>query len=181
MKKLPGLFFLTALMLVLFVGCQQPFSSKTGTPTATPVPPAPASLLARTGRGPLNQAVYSADSKYILAAFGTGVSSLCSCNMTEIGFYNLPDGPRSLVFFPDGREVAVGTAQGQVLFLQFDPATGLLTPASRPALSARQASNVVKDPFEISQINLSPDGRYLAALSTRSQMQVWDLENGQAT
>jgi WD40 repeat protein len=175
MKNLRSRILLSAiLILVLLAGCAEAAS------TATPTPPAAdvASLLARTGRGVLHTAVYSSDSAYVLAAFDNGISILCACDMQEINYYPIAEQPLSLAFFPDGHELAVGTGDGNILFLQFSSETGTLSPASRHPLSASQASNSADDPFQVATIAIAPDGKTLAALSGKYQLQAWKLPEG---
>lgn len=176
--------FTVLLLVTLFLSaCNLPGSASTPTSTpgtvSCPDPEASGGLLGRMGRGVLSAVVYSPDGEFILAAFGTGISVVEQRFMTEIDFYPIPEEPRSLAFFPDGREVAVGTAQGQVLFFHYAPETGALGELSRPTLQGKDASNIPFDPFAINLLKLSPDARFLA-VSTSFQIQIWDLRSGAA-
>jgi WD40 repeat protein len=162
--------------LAMLAGCTR--SSSTAIPTA-PVPSESSQRVAQIGRGAFHSAMYSIDSNYVLAAFDNGISILCSCDMNEIGFFPLAEAPLSLAFFPNGVELAVGTAQGNILFLQFSIETGELSQSARPMVSASQASNDPQDPFDVTTMVLSPDGRTLAALSGTSQLQAWNLSEDQ--
>jgi WD40 repeat protein len=147
-------------------------------PTASPAPTAqPATLLGWTGKGELNQTVFTADGRFLLAAYDSEISVLDAASLEEIDFYELSDGAHALSLFPGGLEAAVGTLQGEVIFLKFDPASGKLGQPARPALvaQARIKSTGQEYPHAVHVLAVSPDGRILGVASG-NEVQFWNLD-----
>lgn len=195
MIRTPALLFLIAILLA---ACNSPIPPPDSTPTLgktprpdatlpptsspTEIPPQTATLLAQVGRGIINAAIYSADGKYILAAFSLGVVVFHTADLSESAFLPLPEKPLCLALFNQGNEIVLGTEMGSVFFFNFNSSTGQILRAARPRLDPRlkEMASPPDNPFyyrAIRTIAGSLDGRFVA-VATVNQAQAWNLETG---
>ncbi len=176
---------LVGLPLVL-ANCGAPALEVSPTPTSAPVtqtaiPSQSAELLTKTGYGDIHDLAYSADGKFILVAFETGLGVLTADSLKQVSFWDVPVSLLRLALLAE-KEVALLSGEGQILFVSIDPNTGSLSASPRAPLpeAARQRFD---DPQNI-QIATSPDGRFLSVATTlggQRTVQAWDLQTGQLT
>jgi len=181
--RLAWTFFLVILFLML-VGCGSPAAKTPDIPTKAPdmptaTPSREAQLLAKIGHGAIHDILYTQDGKFILAAFGTGLGALDARKLEIVSFWDLPVAALRLALLAE-KEISILTADGQILFVGFDPLTGALNASSRTPLPSEALLSF--EDAERLYLAASPDGRYLAfsgAAGGAYHIRVWNLETGQ--
>ena len=177
--RIPYFIALAGLVMIL-TSCSSPTTS---TPTgAAPVPsPAPtedtshqAKLLAKVGKGKINNTIYTPNGKFILVAYDTGIGVLKTVDLGQVDFSDMPEKSMSLALLGDKNEVAVYMRNGSIQFLGFDQSNGVLSNSDLPALDT--GVQIYSDDT-VSKLSSSPDGNFLA-FSANSITQVWNLETG---
>jgi WD40 repeat protein len=175
-------FIALAGLLFTLTSCSSP---STSTPTAaapasvpTPIPTEDTShqvqLLAKVGKGIINNTIYTSDGKYILVAYDTGVGVLKAPDLGQVDFSDTSEKSMSLALLGDKNEVAVYMHDGNIQFLRFDQSSGVLSNSDRTVLDAGVQ---IHNDGEVSKLSGSPDGKYLA-FSANNVTQVWNLETG---
>jgi hypothetical protein len=137
-------FIALAGLLFTLTSCSSPTTSTpTVTTTAsvpTPVPTEDTShqvqLLAKVGKGKINNTIYTPDGKFILVAYDTGIGVLKAADLGQVDFWDMPERTMSLALLGDKNEIALYTQDGNILFLGFDQSSGVLSHSERTVLDA---------------------------------------------
>ncbi len=175
-------FIALAGLLFTLTSCSSPTTSTpTATSTAsvpTPIPTEDTShqvqLLAKVGKGIINNTIYSPNGKFILVAYDTGVGVLKAADLSQVDFSDMPEKSMSLALLGDKNEIAVYMRDGSIQFLGFNQSSGVLSNSDRNVLDAGVQ---IHNDGEVSKLSSSPDGKYLA-FSANNVTQVWNLETG---
>ncbi len=178
-------FIALAGLIFTLASCSSPTASTpteaATTPVPSPVPTEDAShqvqLLAKVGKGRINNTIYTPDGKFILVAYDTGIGVLNASDLEQVDFWDMPEKSMSLALLGVKNELAVYTSDGTILFLGFDQSNGVLSNSNRPALDA--GVQIQYEESEISILSSSPDGKFLA-FSARNITKVWKLETGES-